>query len=261
MSSKRPLVFAHRGGGALAPENTLAAFENGLALGADGIELDLQLSKDGVVVVSHDAMLDRTTDASGPIASRTADELAQVDAGARFAGDGSYPYRRRGVGVPRFSEVLVRHPQARMIVELKTDEISLAKAVLSEVQHAGAADRVTVGAFGCAGIQVIRDRDPRIATGACLEEVRWALYRSWLGLAPSRPQYRAFQVPERRGATTVVSPRFVRAAHRGGIAVHVWTVDEPEDMERLLGWGVDGLITDRPDLAVPLVERWIRSNP
>src|SRR3954471_6459218 len=98
------MVFAHRGGAALAPENTLASFDNGLALGADGLELDVRLSKDGQVVVHHDADLDRTTDASGPVADRTAPELARVDAGYRFqALDQSgtpFPFRGTGIGIP-----------------------------------------------------------------------------------------------------------------------------------------------------------------
>src|SRR5512138_1136096 len=107
--SARPAVFAHRGGSALAPENTMAAFERGLALGADGIELDVHLSRDGVVVVHHDASVDRTTNCAGSVADLTADELARLDAGYRFQNvSGEYPFRGRGVGVPRLSDVLSR---------------------------------------------------------------------------------------------------------------------------------------------------------
>ena len=260
ISSSRPLVFAHRGGSALAPENTLPAFANALALGADGVELDVQLTKDGVVIVHHDSHLDRTTDATGPVQDRTAAELGHVDAGARFAGDGSYRFRGRGIAVPTFADVLAQCSGTRLIVELKGASPVLARATLAEVRRAAALDRVCIGGFDGAGLRLVRASEPTMATSASREEVRWALYRSWIGLRPCRPAYQAFQVPEHYGRTTVVSPRFVNAVHRAGIVVQVWTVDQPDDMIRLLDWGVDGLITDRPDVAVPLVRRWVESQ-
>src|SRR5713101_7709246 len=98
-SSSRPLVFAHRGGSALAPENTITAFDNGLALGSDGLELDVRLSRDGAVVVHHDRTLDRTTNGRGEVAALTSDELARVDAGYYFREAGTYPFRGRGINV------------------------------------------------------------------------------------------------------------------------------------------------------------------
>src|SRR3954466_10045111 len=108
-AASRPQVFAHRGGSALGPENTIAAFDMGMAAGADGLELDVHLSADGVVVVHHDPTLDRTTDASGPVAARTAAELARVDAGYRFTKNGEYPFRGQGIGVPTLAEVFRRY--------------------------------------------------------------------------------------------------------------------------------------------------------
>src|SRR6187455_489606 len=105
----RPQVFAHRGGCALGPENTLAAFDLGVAAGADGLELDVHLSADGVVVVHHDETLDRTTSGAGPLARRTAGELAAVDAGCRFLSNGVYPFRGQGFGIPTLREVLARY--------------------------------------------------------------------------------------------------------------------------------------------------------
>ncbi|MDA1185518.1 MAG: glycerophosphodiester phosphodiesterase family protein, partial [Acidobacteria bacterium] len=109
-ASGRPLVFAHRGGSALGPENTLAAFDLGMRAGADGLELDVHLSADGVPVVHHDATLDRTTSASGPVVAHTAADLARVDAGYRFAGRGEFPFRGQGVGIPSLSDVLRKYP-------------------------------------------------------------------------------------------------------------------------------------------------------
>src|SRR3984957_17574112 len=110
LSSSWPLVFAHRGGGALAPENTCAAFDRGLALGADGLELDVRLSRDGIVVVHHDRTLDRSTHLRGPLAGFEADELARADAGYRFGLRDARPFRGSGIGIPRLDWVLDRYP-------------------------------------------------------------------------------------------------------------------------------------------------------
>jgi glycerophosphoryl diester phosphodiesterase len=257
----RPLVFAHRGGAALRPENTMAAFDHGLALGADGVELDVHLSRDGVVVVHHDATLDRTTDARGPIAARSADELARIDAGYWFTPTAGgvapeYPYRGQGIGVPPLRAVLERHATARFIIELKTPEAELARRTIDDVRAAGAASRAVLGSFHGRALAAARRYAPDIPTGAASEETRWALYRSRIRWPLGRTKYREFQVPERSGATVIVTPRFIAHAHRAGLPVRVWTVDDWRDMVRLLAWGADSVISDRPDVAVDVVRRW-----
>lgn len=251
--STRPLVFAHRGGAALAPENTLAAFDNGVVLGADGLELDVRLSRDGIVIAHHDRTLDRTTNQSGEVAARTADELARIDAGYRFRSGDGWPFRGRGIGIPTLAAVLARYRDRRVIIEMKVNSLELSRAVVDTVRSAGAVDRVCLGSFGRRVLQAVRALDPAIATSAAHEEVRWALYRSWCGWPVSRVAYCGYQVPERAEATRIVSPRFVRAAHKAGLGVQVWTVNAEDDARRLLDWGVDALITDRPDLLVPVV--------
>lgn len=247
-------MYAHRGGAALRPENTIAAFDHGLALGADGLELDVHLSRDGVVVVHHDARLDRTTDREGPVAACTAAELAATDAGYRFqTPPGDYPFRGRGIGVPMLSQVLERYPGIPLIIELKVNHPDLAARAVDAVRAAGAVERVVFGSFGRRVLEAVRRREPRIRTGASREEARWALYRSWVGWPLRRPRYRDLQLPERSGTTTVVSPRFVAYAHRAGLPLNVWTVDTPADIRRLAAWGVDGIISDRPDVAVGIV--------
>src|SRR3954464_13100676 len=250
----RPLVYAHRGGAALRPENTIASFDYGLSLGADGLEFDVRLSRDGVVVVHHDATLERTTNAAGPVSSLTADELARVDAAHWFTPQsGSFPYREQGHGVPRLGQVLSRYPGVPLIIELKANDPELARRVIEDVHAAGAADRVALGSFGWRALRAARHLEPLIPTGASREEVRLALYRSWVRWPLGKAAYREFQVPERSGPTRIVSRRFIAHAQRAGLAVKVWTVNDPADMRRLLDWGVDALITDRPDLAVAAV--------
>src|SRR5512139_238892 len=126
----RPIVFAHRGGAALAPENTLVAFDAGLAAGADGIELDVRLSRDGVPVLMHDPTLERTTNGSGPVGDRTAADLAALDAGYHFERGGGFPFRGTGVSVPTLRDVFERHPSASMLIELKGADERLARAVV-----------------------------------------------------------------------------------------------------------------------------------
>jgi glycerophosphoryl diester phosphodiesterase len=249
----RPLVYAHRGGAALRPENTIVSFDHGLSLGADGLELDVHLSRDGVVVVHHDATLERTTGARGPIAQRTAEELAAIDAGYRFQAEGQYPFRAQGIGVPTLREVLTRYPDKPLIIELKVNRPELARRVIEEVRTADAVGRVALGSFGWRVLQTARELEPRIPTGASREEVRWALYRSWFHWPLGSPRYRELQVPERSGPTRIITPRFIRHAHRASLPVKVWTVNDPADMTRLLDWGADALISDRPDLAVAAV--------
>ncbi len=233
-SSPRPLVFAHRGGSALAPENTMDAFANSLALGADGIELDVHLSSDGVVVVIHDATVDRTTPGRGAVAHMTAAELARLR-------------------VPSLEEVLAAFPDRRVIVELKVNSKELARAAVGIVRRAGAVERVCLGSFGLRALRAARGMVPGLATSAAREEVRWALYQSWVRRPSHGARYAGFQVPEFAGATRIVSRRFVELAHRAGLGVQVWTVDEIDRARRFLDWGVDALITDRPDVIVPLV--------
>jgi glycerophosphoryl diester phosphodiesterase len=237
-----PLVFAHRGGAGLAPENTIVAFDNGLRTGADGLELDVRLSRDGEVVVHHDRALDRTTALRGALDAHDARELASH-------------------GIPLLSSVLTRYATARIVVEMKVNSPDFARAVVEVVRKAGAVDRVCLGSFGLRVLRAARALDPAIATSAAREEVRWALYRSWCRWPVTRVSYGGYQVPERAGRTRVVSERFVQDAHRAGLAVQVWTVDNEADARRLLSWGVDALITDRPDLIVPLVKSLFPLSP
>lgn len=211
----------------------MAAFDNGLALGADGLELDVHLSRDGAAIVCHDRTLERTTPLQGPVAAHGAAEL-------------------RRAGVPTLANVLARYRDARVIIELKVNSRELAAAAVDVVRRAGAVDRVCIGSFGLRVLRAVRALEPAMATSAARAEVRWALYRSWCGWRVRRAAYGGYQVPEIAGRTRIVSPVFIAAAHRAGLAVQVWTVNTEEDARRLLGWGVDGLITDRPDRIVPI---------
>ena len=252
----RPLVFAHRGGRSLGPENTVVAFDLGMAAGADGLEFDVHLAADGRVVIIHDPTLDRSTTASGDVHTFSSAELAAMNATPRFGIDLELPWSGPQAGLPTLDDVLARYPAASLIIEMKGERPALGPAVVEAVRRAGAASRVCLGSFSSAVLAAARAAGPEMATSASREEALKALQRSWIWLSPGRVAYKAFQVPERAGRLRVVSRRFVRAVHRAGCAVHVWTVNEEADMRRLFDWGIDAIITDRPDLAVRVRDKW-----
>jgi glycerophosphoryl diester phosphodiesterase len=252
-------VFAHRGGSGLAPENTMAAFANAVSLGADGIELDVHLLADGQAAIIHDATLDRTTDGRGPIASLTAQELAEVDAGHAFqAGDG-HPWRGRGCRVPLLRDVLGLIPRSLLLIELKTPDPALVRVVVDDVAAAKADGRVIIGSFHRAALEAVRAMAPHLPRCADRDTIL-------ANVPPDAPvdgqvaTFHSFQVPEIFEGQRIVTPGFVERAHARGAGVYVWTVDREDDMRRLLSWGVDGLITDRPDIAVPAVRQWWESQ-
>jgi glycerophosphoryl diester phosphodiesterase len=248
--NRRPLILAHRGGCALGPENTLAAFDLGLQAGADGLELDVRLSADGVPVVHHDATLDRTTSHAGPLAAHSAAELAHIDAGYRFAVNGGFPFRQRGIGIPSLHGVLQRYQDVPIVIEMKVDSAEMGQAVAHDILAAGAVDRVCIAGYGARSASAARAALPDAASSATHPEVRLAVYRGFVRWPVRQASYGGYQVPERNGLVRIVSPRFIRDAHMAGLKVQVWTVDDERDMRRLLDWGVDGLISNRPDLAV-----------
>jgi glycerophosphoryl diester phosphodiesterase len=191
------------------------------------------------------------------VSGRTAAELALVDATVKYGIDLEHEWRGDRAGVPRLDEVLARYPHQPLIIEMKGENPALGVAVVDAVRRAGAERRVCLGSFSFDVLRAARLEGPEIATSAGRQEGLRALQRSWLWLPPGTVPYRAFQVPERAGRLRVVSRRFVRCAHRSRCAVQVWTVNDEQDMRRLLAYGVDGLISDRPDLAVRVRDAWL----
>ena len=258
LSGGKPRVFAHRGGCALGPENTIAAFDLGRAAGADGLELDVHLSSDGVIVVCHDDLLDRTTNANGPIQACTAADLSRVDAGHRFTGTvGGFPFRGLGIGIPTLREVLARYRDMLLIIEMKEDSAAMGRAVAAEVRAADAVERVCAAGYGQRSLDAARSALPEMATSASRPEAQWAVYRSIAGLPVRRAAYNAFQVPETAGWLRIISPRFIRHVHEADRRIQAWTIDDEPDMRRLFGWGVDGVISNRPDLAVRVRDAFV----
>ncbi|HXT71925.1 MAG TPA: glycerophosphodiester phosphodiesterase [Vicinamibacterales bacterium] len=256
----RAAAIAHRGGSKLRPENTLAAFDHAVALGVDGIECDVHLSRDGVPVVIHDATLDRTTDTTGLVVERTAAELADIDAGSRFDAAAGAPYRGRGVGVPTLAELLDRHPDTPMVVEIKGDDPAVVPAIAGVLRSGRRPDRFLVGGFSQAVLDAVRALTPPYATGASREEVVAAIRRSYFRIRPRAAGYAVFQVPFVFQGKQIFRASFVRTVARAGFDVQAWIIDDEATMKHLMGWGVRGLISDRPDVAVRVVHGG-RYNP
>ncbi len=257
LEGAHPLAFAHRGGSKLWPENTMVAFQGAVQLGCRYLETDIHTTRDGVLVTIHDETLDRISDGSGPVHALTLAELKRLDAGYRFSPDEgqSFPFRGKGIRVPTLAEVTQAFPDTCLNLEIKQKEPSLVEALVTFIEEQNAHDRILVGSFHDRVLKEFRQRTGgRVATSAASREARLFWLASRLGLTRFlRLPYDALQVPPHRGALPVVDRRLVQAAHRLGIQVHVWTVDESEEMRRLLNLGVDGLMSDRPDLLLDVL--------
>ncbi|RMB60144.1 glycerophosphodiester phosphodiesterase [Tessaracoccus antarcticus] len=233
------IALAHRGGSLLASnlgiENTLQAFSNAVQLGYRYLETDVHATRDARLVAFHDPDLSRVTDTTGRIADMSFDEVREVRVGGREL-------------IPSLDELLEAFPDARFNIDLKADAAVplLAEAV---TRHAATA-RVLVGSFSRSRLKRFRKLVPGTATSATTDEVMA------MGVGVVRPnrsgQDVAFQVPitHRVGPVTLrlVTPRTIKAVHGAGRRIHVWTIDDAETMHRLIDWGVDGIVTDRPDL-------------
>ncbi len=265
-AGNRVLNIAHQGGNLEAPDETAEAFRNGLDSGADMLELDLHLSADGHLIVIHDSRVDRTTNGRGAIAEMTLDEIKDLDAAYWWPYHSrkdlekrdvpvnqDFPWRGQGLEQLTFAELLAAHPQVPMIVEIKSGGSSAALAVYERLKDFDRLDNVLVVSANPEILSAYRDLSPESPTGADRSEVIrfWLLGK--LGLSGfAGLDATAMQVPVSQGRLKVVTRGFIRRAHRLGLAVHVWTINDEEEMARLIQMGVDGIITDRPSLLAEL---------
>jgi len=254
----KPLVFAHQGAENLWPSNTLFAFQHAAELGADVLDMDMHMTKDGALVLMHDQTVDRTTDGTGAIRDLTLAEIQRLDAGYRFSADDgkTYPYRGQGLTVPTLEELFKTFPDKRFGIEIKqTEPVATAQRFCALIRQHKMQDKVLVSSFRQENMDAFRAECPEVATSATENEVRlfYVLYR--LGLSDLlTPNYNSFQVPEASGGIHLLTPSFVAAAHRRGLAVQPWTVNETEDLKRILALGVDGINTDNPDRLFALLK-------
>jgi glycerophosphoryl diester phosphodiesterase len=236
-----PIAFAHRGGASEAPENSWAAFEHAVSLGYGYMETDVRTTADGVAIALHDPTLDRVADRPGALRSMS---WAQVRA-CKLA-DGREP--------PPLEELLAAWPQLRWNIDIKRTEA--VRPVVEAIRRTGSVDRVLVASFS--GSRAARARatlGPGLATGAGRWAVAGLVAAKVVKFWPAPSHAVAAQVPPREGLITIVDHAFLRACHRAGVVVHVWTINEAAEMDRLLDLGVDGIMTDRPSVLKEVLER------
>ena len=240
-------VVGHRGTCRYAPENTLPAFDYALEAGVHMLELDVQLSADGVPVVIHDGTVDRTTDGTGRVRALRLEVLQRLDAGARFVDDaGRRPFK--GTRIPTLLEVFRRYPDAPLTVELKAESGgAIAEGVAQVVRQTGRRERLVVASDSADLLQRFRAMEPTVCTSLARAEVARLYALHLLGLHRSYdPPGTLLQIPPSYKGISLTTPRFIRAAHACGLHVEVWTVNDPDVMARLVARGVDGIISDLP---------------
>lgn len=256
-----PLVIAHQGGDGIWPGDTLYAFENAVEIGADVLEMDAHITKDREIVLMHDERVDRTTDGTGLIEDLTLAELLKLDAAYQWSNDEgkTLPYRGQGIQVPTLKELFEKFPEKRFLIEIKLTENPINKPLCNLIHEYNMEDKVVLASFHDDAMALFRETCPDIATSASKGEVTpfillgKVFLSGWLS-----PKYQSLQVPYETSESygiPVMTERFIREAHAKNIHVEPWTVDDPELMKQYIEWGVDGIITDRPDLMMEVLGR------
>ena len=245
-----PIPFAHRGGAKRRPENTLLAFEHAAELGYTHIETDIHETSDGHFVCFHDQTLERTTDGQGMLRDCTLAELRRLDAAYHFVEDGSYSFRGAGARIPTLEEAISLDRGLHYNLEIKPQDTTLGRRLWDFIEHHQIHDRVLVASEHDEVTETFRQYSRgRVATSAGRKSAKgfWArvLSGTWKRAMFS---FDALQIPPTFRGMKVITPRFVEAAHHHGIQIHVWTIDDPIQMYELLSAGVDGVMTDLPDV-------------
>jgi glycerophosphoryl diester phosphodiesterase len=255
-----PLAIAHAddSGQGLWPGNTMVFLDGVARLEVDVLEMDVHMTADGEIILMHDETVDRTTNGNGLITELSLVEIRTLEVGGNWTQDdgATYPYLGQGIQVPTLREVFEQFPDYPMVIEIKQESPSMAEPFCDLIRQYGMADKVLVPSFSDQAIAEFRAACPEVATAASSGEVRSYVITSFLRASSLlKPQFEAFQVPEESGGIPVVIPYFVNSAHNQNLQVHIWTINETDEMERFVEMGVDGVMTDRPDLLLELLER------
>jgi len=257
----RPLVIAHQGGDGVWPGDTMYAFEKAVEIGADVLEMDAHITKDGHIVLMHDEKVDRTTNGTGLIEDLTLDELKQLDAAYQWSNDGgqTFPYRGQGIQVPSLAELFEKFPQMRYVIEIKLTENPIDNPFCELIRQYNMQDKVLVASFHDEAMAQFRETCPEVATSASRGEVtKFVLLGKVFLNGLIAPGYESIQPPfdpKDSMNIPIMTKRFIREAHAKNIAVEPWTVDDTDLMRQYMEWGVDGIITDRPDLMVEILNQ------
>jgi glycerophosphoryl diester phosphodiesterase len=258
------LVIAHRGGRSLGPENTIYTFKRAIEKGADVLEMDLQTTADGQLVVLHDRNVNRTTNGKGAVDGFSLSELKKLDAGFRWSPHNSntFPLRNKGITIPTLADVFQALPDTRMNIEIKSSQVNTIQDLCRVIREHGMAEKVMVACFDSGKLGEFRSVCPEVATSAGASEtvLFYWLQRAQLESAYS-PSAQALQIPEAYRDRRITTSRFLDAAHARNMRVHVWTVNDTESMQRLIALGVDGIMTDYPDRLVNVLKKQPKVAP
>ena len=259
-SIQPPLVIAHQGGDGIRPGDTMLAFENAAQLGADVLEMDAHITKDGQIVLMHDEKVDRTTNGTGLIENLTLAELKKLDAAYQWSNDSgkTFPYRGQGIQVPTLEQLFQKFPQMRYVIEIKLTQNPIDKPLCGLIRKHNMQDKVVIASFHDKAMQMFRQTCPEVATSASRGEVTKFVLLSKVFLSGLvAPQYQSIQPPydpKESMNIPIMTKRFIREVHAKNLKVEPWTVDDPELMKQYIQWGADGIMTDRPDLMIDILK-------
>lgn len=260
----RPLVIAHQGGEHLAPSNTLVAFEQARELGVDVIEFDVHMTRDGHLVAIHDNTVDRTTDGSGKVNDMTLEEIKALDAADYFQDlDGEYSYRGQGITIPTVEEIFDEFSNMRLNIELKaTNDPELYEPISEKmwelIEQYGNAERVLVASFEHEIIEMFQDISEGTVpvSGGRDEVTKFVIFHKAFLNGLYRANVDAVQIPTEESIFDLKDGKLIRGAERRGMDVHYWTINDAGTMRELIDLGAGGIITDRPDLLIDVLEEY-----
>ncbi|MBN2651578.1 MAG: glycerophosphodiester phosphodiesterase [Spirochaetales bacterium] len=254
-----PKVMAHRGDSKFFPENTMPAFISAANLDVDVIETDIHITTDNQVVIWHDQSLERVSNKKGKISEYSYEELLEVDPGHNFTNDEgkTFPFRGKGLKIVEFSELLQSLPNMRFNVDLKTNSNRLVQQTIEILKKTNSLHRVCLGSFHTENIVRLRKLCPEVITSFSPAEVKRYVIQHKLGIFNFNKRFKgkSFMIPVKQGSITIVTKGFLNAVHKKGLYVHVWTINEEEEMAKLLKLGVDGIFTDDPRLLIETVSK------
>ena len=257
----RPLVIAHQGGELLAPSNTMTAFENAAKLEVDVLETDIHITKDGHLITIHDPTVDRTTNGKGRVADLTLAEIQELDAGYDFKDlEGNYSFRGKGVYIPTVDEMFQAFGNMKIEIEIKDDNPperidEISSKLWDLIEKYQMEDKILIAAFDQDILTTFEKyAKGRVALSAGRQEVKsFVVFHKFFLRNLYVPKVDAFQLPVEDSGFDLTDKRLIKGAHRLGMEIHYWTIDDPRTMEQLIDAGADGILTNRPDLLLNLL--------
>jgi glycerophosphoryl diester phosphodiesterase len=257
-SRNKPEVIAHRGGARQWPGETLFAFEQAMKIGVDVLEMDVRSTSDDVLVLIHNPTLEDTTNGRGAVHEHSLAEIKKLDAGYRWTDDDgqTFPFRGKNITVPTLEEIFRAFPQARMNVEIKQTSPSIVAPLAQMIRDFGMTDRILIASFSDSALKEFRRVCPEVATSASGSElIKFVALNKLFPGSKNLPGVDAVQVKSEYSIVPIITARLVRAAHGFDLPIHAWTVNERDEMQRMISLGVDGIITDLPGPLMELLGR------